>query len=590
MVAGLKKKRGPSQDKGWSPDGSATPPAQVSMPLSEHIRTARIISGLVLLYYVFVHLSNHALGNISLELMETVEPYSVGIFRRAAGSWLLGGAAAVHFSLALWAVYIKRRLRMPPWEAIQLILGFLIPLLLMKHFVAARVAREAFGAESDYSYVIWGMRSSDWNYLLQTLLLTVAWAHGCMGIHYWLRFRAWYPRVARALAAVALLLPVVALLGFLQAVREVSRLDADPRWHRAFTANAETIGADGAERLLELQMTLLTIFGTIGVALLGARLLRQAFERRRGVIQVVFPGNQVVAVRPGATVLEISRGAGLPHASVCGGRCRCSTCRVRVGVGADTLPPPAANEARVLQRIGAAPNVRLACQIRPTADVEVTPLFPVPPDMEDVRHMSEYQQGREMEIAVMFADLRGFTSAAEHQLPYDTVFLLNRYFKEMGIAIHDHGGVIDKFIGDCIMVLFGLDDDIVRGTTNALKAAQEMSIRLESLNHELRHDLKNPLKMGIGLHTGGVIVGEVGWGAARSLTAIGDTVNTASRIEGLTKRFECELLISADAANVVGGAFEDCKRAAVAIRGRSTPIEVIIVPQARDLKIVDPTL
>jgi adenylate cyclase len=257
-------------------------PAKIEAPLSEHVRTARIMSGLVLFYYVFVHLSNHALGNISLDLMEKVEPYTVGVFRRPLGTWLLGGAALTHFCLALWAVYTKRRFRMPLWEATQLILGFLIPLLLLKHFVAARVAREAFGAESDYSYVIWGMRSSDWKYVLQTLLLTVAWAHGSMGIHYWLRFRAWYPKVSRPLAAGALLLPVVALLGFLQAVREVSRLDADPRWHRAFVANAETIGQDGAERLAELELNLLTLFGTIGIALLGARLLRQAFERRRG--------------------------------------------------------------------------------------------------------------------------------------------------------------------------------------------------------------------------------------------------------------------------------------------------------------------
>jgi adenylate cyclase len=208
--------------------------------------------------------------------------------------------------------------------------------------------------------------------------------------------------------------------------------------------------------------------------------------------------------------------------------------------------------------------------------------------MDEVRNPVDYHQGREMEIAVMFADLRGFTTASEHQLPYDTVFLLNRYFKEMGIAIQISGGIIDKFIGDGIMALFGLEDDIVRGTTNALRAAQEMSTRLRALNNELEHDLKEPLKIGIGIHTGVAIVGDMGWGTARSLTAIGDTVNTASRIEGLTKRFECELLVSADAARIIGAQFEGCKRREVAVRGRNTEIEVILIPEARDLKIVDP--
>jgi len=563
-------------------------PTASTTPLSAHVRTVRIISGLVMFYYVLVHLSNHALGNISLDLMEAAQPYTVEFFRKDLGTLILGGAALTHFFLALWAIHLKRRFTMPLWEATQIVLGLLIPLLLVQHIVAARIAREIFGAESGYTYVIWEMRGDAWTYVLQVALLVVAWTHGCMGIHYWLRFRAWYPIVARPFAIVALILPVLALGGFLQAVREVNRLSENPRWQRALDANAATIGNDGAMELARLKFTLFLILGGTALAVMTGRTVRRLLERRRGIIHVTFPGGILVATNPGPTVLEVSRGAHLPHASVCGGRARCSTCRVRIGRGAEHIPPPAAHEARVLNRIGAAPNVRLACQIRPTQDIEVTPLFPVPPDMYEVRNPVDYHQGREMEIAVMFADLRGFTTASEHQLPYDTVFLLNRYFKEMGTAIQISGGIIDKFIGDGIMALFGLEDDIVRGTTNALRAAQEMSTRLRALNKELEHDLKEPLKIGIGIHTGVAIVGEMGWGTARSLTAIGDTVNTASRIEGLTKRFECELLISADAARIIGAQFEGCERQEVALRGRNTEIEVILVPEARDLKIVDP--
>ncbi len=552
-----------------------------------HVRTARIISGLILFYYVFVHLTNHALGNISLDLMEAAQPWMVEVFRRDFGTLILGGAALTHFSLALWAVYIKRRFNMPAWEATQLLLGFIIPPLLIQHVVDARFAREFYGAESGYSYVIWYMRDNIWTYVLQSLLLVVVWTHGCMGIHYWLRFREWYPRVSRPFFVVALVLPILALNGYLQAVREVERLSVNPRWQRAFNANQATIGDTGAERLARFEFDLYFVFGALVLSVFLLRVLRRMIERRHGIIQVAFPDGEVASVTPGPTVLEISRSVGVPHASVCGGRARCSTCRVRVGSGGEHLAPPAMNEVRVLNRIGAAPNVRLACQIRPTQDLEVTPLFPVPPDMHEVRHQSTYSHGKEMKIAVVFTDLRGFTASSEHQLPYDTVFLLNRYFKEMSHAIHGADGVIDKFMGDGIMALFGLNDDPVRSATNALRAARDMSDRLEKLNDELRHDLQEPLKIGIGIHIGVAIVGEVGWGSARALTAIGDTVNTASRIEGLTKEFDCELCISSDVAEIVGADVERYKRVEVGVRGRRTNIEVVAIPKAGTLIISD---
>lgn len=573
----------PARDRASGPS-DITPP-KPAIAWASHVRTVRIISGLVMLYYVVIHLANHALGNISLDLMEAAQPWTVEFFRTDLGTVILGGAALTHFTLALWAVYLKRRFSMPVWEATQIVLGFTIPFLLIKHIVAARLARDIFGAESGYSYVIWGMQENPWNYVLQSALLVVAWAHGCMGIHYWLRFRAWYPKVSHILAFIALVLPLMALNGFLQAVREVDRLELNPRYARAFRANAAVVGDDGVMRLAQLELYLFLTLGAIAAALLGFRILRQIFDRFRGIIQVVFPSGQVASIRPGPTVLEISRAMGLPHASVCGGRARCSTCRVRVGEGLENLPPPAATEARVLERMGAAPNVRLACQIRPSANIEVTPLFPVPSDFEEIRHPVDYHHGREMEIAVMFVDLRGFTAASEHQLPYDTVFLLNRYFKEMGSAIQDADGRIDKFMGDGIMALFALEHDIVRGTTSALRAAREMGRRLRVLNAELNHDLKEPLKIGIGIHAGLAIVGKVGWGSARALTAIGDTVNTASRIEGLSKRFDCELVVSSEAARIVGIRFDGCRREEVDVRGRKNKIEVILIEQADSIRI-----
>src|SRR5690606_23643483 len=176
-----------------------------------------------------------------------------------------------------------------------------------------------------------------------------------------------------------------------------------------------------------------------------------------GMPRLTYRDDRIIDIPPGATVLEAIRGAGIPHAAVCGGRGRCSTCRVRVGRGAEHLPPPGPDELRVLDRIGRPPQVRLACQIRPVADLEVTPLLPPTATARDGLPAPGYRHGQEREIAILFADLRGFTGLADSRLPYDVVFILNRYFDAMGRAVEQAGGRLDKFIGDGVMALFGVE-------------------------------------------------------------------------------------------------------------------------------------
>ena len=150
----------------------------------------------------------------------------------------------------------------------------------------------------------------------------------------------------------------------------------------------------------------------------------------------------------GFSVLEASRFAKLPHASVCGGRGRCSTCRVRVVQGGASLPPASLDERRVLDRVGAPPDVRLACQVRPTHNLGVIP--PAPPSAQARASVATpgHHAGQEQDIAVLFADLRGFTRLAEPKLPYDVVFFLNRYCEAVGSAITSAGGMVNQFSGD----------------------------------------------------------------------------------------------------------------------------------------------
>jgi adenylate cyclase len=282
-------------------------------------------------------------------------------------------------------------------------------------------------------------------------------------------------------------------------------------------------------------------------------------------------------------VLEASRIAGIPHASVCGGRGRCSTCRVRVRAEIGSLDPADAVEQRVLRRIGATQNVRLACQLRPRGRVEVTPLLPPFAAAADGRRRVDFAQGSEREIAILFADIRGFTALSEGRLPYDVVFVLNRYFAAMGRAIETAGGHVDKFIGDGVMALFGVGSGAAAGCREALAAARLMSERLGELNLSLQGELDRPLRIGIGIHCGPVIVGEMGYGSASAITAIGDAVNTASRLEALTKDYECELVVSDETVARAGLDLSRFPRYEIEIRGKREMMAVRTLERGADL-------
>jgi adenylate cyclase len=177
---------------------------------------------------------------------------------------------------------------------------------------------------------------------------------------------------------------------------------------------------------------------------------------------------------------------------------------------------------------------------------------------------------------------------SESKLPYDVVHILNQYFAEMGEAIESSGGYLDKFIGDGIMALFGLQDGVRAGAVNALAAARAMGLHLEDLNRRLALDLAQPLRLGIGIHVGHVIVGEMGYKRATSLTAIGDSVNVASRLESATKVAECQLLVSAEVPKKGGVDLSAFPVRSLKVRGRDEPLHVHVIPLATDLPAVQP--
>ena len=550
------------------------------------VRKVRLATGLVLFAYVLSHLLNHALGLVSLATAETGRVWFLAIWRSWLGTVLLYGSLLVHLLLALWSIYRRRTLKMPTWEAAQLVLGLAIPPLLVQHVIGTRALHEIAGIEDSYAYI--GLVLWHWlpeKGLQQVVTLAVAWLHGCIGVHFWLRLRPWYREWLPFFYGAALLVPVLATLGFVDLGREVAVLARDEAWLAAAKAR---IGQPEATVLAGANAALNAAYWTMAgllAATLALRAARLWLDRRRGLVRLTYASGRSVELYPGTTVLEASRMAGVPHASVCGGRGRCSTCRVRIDRGLDGQAPASEAERKVLDRVAAPPNVRLACQLRPTADLSVTPLLPPDASPAAARARPSHLKGEEKEIAILFADLRGFTRMAEGKLPYDVVFVLNRYFESMGRAVEESGGTLDKFIGDGVMALFGIERGTEAGCREALAAARAMGERLSELNRALGHDLEHPLRIGIGIHAGPAIVGEMGYARATTVTAVGDAVNTASRLESLTKELDAELVISQRVAEAAGLRHAAIERREVDIRGRREPLTVFVMRRAAEIEL-----
>ena len=533
----------------------------------------RLASALVMLTFVICHLTAHCFLLVSLQTAEAALDVLMYPWRTAIGTALLATAFLVHFGNALWSIYIRRSLRLIRWEWAQLLLGLCIPALLMSHVVSTRIAASALDVTSYYNTVLivqWLM--FPWLSLVQVLAVLTVWTHACIGIHFWLRTKPWYPSLRVWFFGFALLLPTLALAGYVTAGNQVLRDAKTPDFVSSALEDANLTDATMAG-IRRIERTGWSIY--LGLVLLpfAARGIRGWYHRRRRPPMLAHAGGRSVPILPGATVLETLRENGIAHASVCGGRARCTTCRILVTKGLDRLPAASGLEAIALERIGGTPGMRLACQIRPTADIAVMPLLAADAGAIDgtVRGGLE---GRERPITVVFVDMRGSTTLGEAKLPYDVLFILNQFFHDMTKALVATNGHYSQFTGDGLMALYGLyEDDPTRGAADALRGAREMLAALDQLNYRLRNDLKEPLRIGIGIHYGEAIVGAMGPPRSQIITAIGDTVNTCARLESLTKEFNCVMIVSRPAAEAGGLDITGCDLRQAPVKGRMEPVE-----------------
>jgi adenylate cyclase len=549
------------------------------------VRQVRLACGLVLFAYLVSHFLNHALGNVSMEALADGVYYHTAFWQFLPVAIAFYTAALLHAGLGIWALYERRQFRWKAIEPLQLVLGLSIPALVITHIAGVRLGHTLYGHEKLYPQVFFAYWIV-WPYKMWLMfaVLIIAWVHGCIGLYFWLRMKAFYQRGAPFLLAAAVLVPTLAMLGLYQGGRSV--VDSDSAEWRKENLSPRQVGTSAEQAVLGTieNYFLIGYLGLIGFVLLakGARALN---ERRGGMVSLSYGNGRIVRVPKGLSVLEASLRHNVPHASVCGGRARCSTCRIRVIGDCASLPEPSKREAFVLNRVGAGadPAIRLACQLRPETDLSFFQIFLPQITAATLRGSSPSRIGEERYLVSMFVDMRGSTKLAEKRLPFDTVFIVNRFLGAVSQAVVECGGQPNQFVGDGQLALFGLSTSPQAACRQALRAAAMISANVDELNQFLSHDLREPIRFGIGIHGGEVIIGDIGYRDHMVFTALGDAVNVAARLQDMTKSLACEAVISEEVRITAGLADNDLPQQEVAIRGRAEPMIVRSVAHAKTL-------
>ena len=287
---------------------------------------------------------------------------------------------------------------------------------------------------------------------------------------------------------------------------------------------------------------------------------------------ITYQNEKTVETDSATSILQTSLQNGILHTHVCGGNAKCSTCRVLVLEGLEHCCPRNEKEQKMAERRNFSPMVRLACQTTIDGDVLLRRLVLDDEDIDlvdgEISAGAPRSVGEERQLAILFSDIRNFTAFSEAHLPYDVIHVLNRYFNRVGAIINAHHGQIDNFMGDGIMALFGLDHS-ADATLNAVRAGLELLQAVEAMQPYFEAQFKTNFRIGIGLHYGEVVLGAVGAGERRRLTAIGDAVNLASRIESANKEAGTEFLISEAAHEQVKNQVLAGKHFEMAVKGKT---------------------
>lgn len=356
------------------------------------LRRLRLASGLVLMAFVAAHMANLMLGMHSLAAMEGARPYLMGPWRSAPGISLLLAAALVHLALGVYALGARRTAAMSRTDVVQLALGLVTPPLLLNHVVVMHTAGEVTpNFDATFGQMLAVYWSFSPGYAFQQLaVVMVVWIHAAVGLYSWLVLKPAWKRIGGFVLPVLFAVPILALLGFAEAGREVlDKLANDAAWRTHITENLRRVVAVTGP-LDRVQNVILALYGVLvlaALAVFGTRVLRARLER----VTVSYDGGFSARGRRGVSILDLSRLNDVPHAHVCSGRGRCGTCRVRVESGAEQLSAATQTERDTLERLGAGVRERLACQASVNGPgVAVTRVLPPYADASAARAPQEW--------------------------------------------------------------------------------------------------------------------------------------------------------------------------------------------------------
>ncbi len=520
--------------------------------------------------YVFLHLGNHILGLISIEAMEIMRSFMTRIIRNPIGTSILAISILIHFSIAMKALYHQSFMHLARWQQLQLASGIVMILLLIPHVVPVRGYYHGFEVDTTYPLILQKIWLDVGELVRQFALLIVTWLHVCLGLHYWLKTKSWYRKNLYWSYALAIVWPVLALIGFIQAGYEAFEYDIPELDNPEISGLIQTI-----------QLSLLWFVIGMSILMLVLKQIHRRIVLRDSCCNISINQRRLTAA-PGMSILNNLRFADMAHPSVCGGRARCTTCRVKVDEGIENLDSVGELEALALKRIKAPPNVRLACQATLKGDVRLTPLLPADATMK-LAQPTGGVSGEEKQVVAMFVDLRESTKLAEDKLPYDVLFILNEFFTEMSKSLHLSNGHYAQFAGDGLMALYGLQTDLKTGCINALRGAVDMLDRIDALNDKMQSDLEQPLMIGIGLHCGEAIVGSMGPPKSPNYSAIGDNINIAARLEAQSKNLSCKVVISKELLDQTDLDYGHLTATRISIRGRESGMTVYPITEKGQL-------
>jgi adenylate cyclase len=514
--------------------------------------------------YVTVHLLNHSLGIYSFDLAESVLRVAQKFWHSLPGTVLLYGAAFTHLALAVVALWERRTLRMPPLEALRVLLGFALPLLIATHLTAIRGAYEAYGVNGSYVRVVWGLWS--WQGAAAQLgMMAAAWTHGCLGLHFALRAKPTYRRFSYLLLAFAVVLPLTAAMGFVSIGREF-------QWTGVPTVPVPT-AAQGNPSVKPSRASSGSMYWRC------SRCSRRAGD---------------------ATGLRASRASPPSRCAIPTAQCRCraagacwrravrTASRMCRSAAAARAAPPAAcawsARPNTSASRAATNNARSsACVRRPTCAWPANCARMATSRSRRFLRRCPTKAGPHRSAAsganamspILFVDLRRWSGLSERQWPFDLAYVLDRYFATVGAAVRESGGVPNQFIGDSVMAIFGLDCDLPTACKQALRATTLIAQRMDAWSEGFEAQFGQRLAFGMGLHAGRAAVGEVGYLETTTFTAIGEVVNTASRLQDHSKTAASRLVVSLFAAQQAGVADTLGACETLTVRGRSEPLQVL---------------